>query len=106
MEQRADSRVGLSVHLFVTLDDGKRLTGTTENLSVEGAMITVPSSVPLPPGTHLELRFELPHGADTPVPVETGASVIWSSEVVPGLLGVEFSPGLGTEAASALESHR
>ena len=106
MEQRGASRVGLAVHLFVTLDDGKRLTGTTENLSVEGAMITVPSSVPLPPGTRLQLRFELPRGSEGPLPIETSASVIWSSDVVPGLLGVEFTPHLGEDAAAAIETQR
>ena len=105
-ELRSHPRVGLSLHLFITLEDGKRMTATTENLSSQGAMITIPSAVKLRPSTDVVLRFEIPHANSAiPVPVERTATVRWSSELVPGLIGVEFERALSDEAREALYSH-
>jgi hypothetical protein len=62
--------------------------GTTENLSDRGGMLSVDIDPPLAPGDLVELDLDLPGlGLCT-----VGARVRWTSTVLPGMTGVEFTP--------------
>lgn len=62
--------------------------GTTENLSDRGAMLSIDIDPPLTPGDLVELDLDLP-GLGL---ITVGARVRWTSSVLPGMTGVEFTP--------------
>lgn len=65
----------------------------TENLSDRGAMLSVDIDPPLSPGDSLELELELPDIGVLTVP----ATVRWTSSVLPGMSGVEFTAPVAPE---------
>ena len=85
-EQRRDVRVKLHCAIRVRFD-GDEVEGSTDNVSLRGAMISVPEDTPIERGHVVEVTFELP-GASGPTTCK--ATVRWSSMVLPGVLGLEF----------------
>ena len=83
------------------LIDGRRFVGTTENLSVRGAMMTVPDIDPvLRRGDRVEVSFDLP---GLPEPILCSAVVRWVSSVLEDMVGVEFDRQLDADARKILE---
>ncbi|PRQ02241.1 PilZ domain protein [Enhygromyxa salina] len=67
--------------------------GQTENLSERGAMASIDVDPALCAGDHIELDIELPgHGT-----VSVAASVRWTSTVLPGMTGLEFTQPISAE---------
>lgn len=79
-------RVAVQYRLIVRRA-GIEAPGMTENLSERGSMLSVDIDPPLAPGDRVELVLDLP-GAG---PIRVGASVRWTSSVLPGMAGVEFT---------------
>ncbi len=78
-----------------------RYVGTTENLSVRGAMLTVPGIDPEPArGDRITVRFTL---AGLPDPIERPAIVRWVSTVLEDMIGIEFDTPLDDDARKLLE---
>lgn len=67
--------------------------GVTENLSERGSMLSVDIDPPLVPGDDVELEIELPEVG----PTQQRARVQWTSSVLPGMTGVEFTPPVAPE---------
>ena len=79
----------VAVHYRLTLRHrGVEGHGSTENLSDRGAMLSIIVDPPLAPGDDVELDLDLP-GIGT---LTFGAKVRWTSTVLPGMTGVEFTP--------------
>jgi hypothetical protein len=86
-DQRAQHRVAVQYRLVVR-HAGLEGRGTTENLSDRGAMLSVDIDPPLAPGDLVELDLELP-GLGL---ITVAAHVRWTSTVLPGMTGIEFTP--------------
>lgn len=65
---------------------GSEASGTTENLSERGTMLSVTIQPPMWPGDVIELDLELP-GIGL---ITHAATVRWVSSVLPGMTGVEL----------------
>jgi hypothetical protein len=86
VDQRGQHRIAVHYRLVIR-HAGLEGHGTTENLSDRGAMISVDIDPPLTPGDLLELDLELP-GLGL---ITFGARVRWTSTVLPGMTGIEFT---------------
>jgi hypothetical protein len=86
-DKRVQLRVAVQYRLALR-HRGAEGHGTTENLSERGAMLSVIIDPPLAPGDDLELALELP-GVGV---LDLRAKVRWTSTVLPGMTGVEFTP--------------
>jgi PilZ domain len=86
-EQREQHRIAVHYRLVIR-HAGLQGHGTTENLSDHGAMLSVTFDPPLTPGDLVDLELELPGVG----PITVGARVRWTSTVLPGMTGVEFTP--------------
>jgi hypothetical protein len=86
-DQRVQHRVAVHYRLIVR-HAGLEGRGTTENLSDRGAMLSVDIESTLVPGDLIELDLDLP-GLGT---ITVGAHVRWTSSVLPGMTGIEFTP--------------
>jgi hypothetical protein len=84
---RVQHRVAVHYRLIVR-HAGLEGRGTTENLSDRGAMLSVDIDPSLVPGDDIELDLDLP-GLGT---ITVGARVRWTSTVLPGMTGIEFTP--------------
>lgn len=84
----------LAVHYRVMVRHGGiERPGVTENLSERGSMLSVDIDPPLVPGDDVELEIELPEVG----PTQQRARVQWTSSVLPGMTGVEFTPPVAPE---------
>ena len=98
--RRRDERIKLHREISVSHVVG-RFVGTTENLSVRGAMLTVPGIDPEPErGDRVEVSFTLP---GLPDPIVRGAIVRWVSTVLEDMIGIEFDEPLEDDARKLLD---
>jgi hypothetical protein len=86
-DQREQHRIAVQYRLVIR-HAGLEGHGTTENLSDRGGMLSVDIDPPLAPGDLVELDLDLP-GLGL---ITIGAHVRWTSTVLPGMTGVEFTP--------------
>ena len=100
-EQRRDVRVKLHCTISVRFGD-QQVQGETDNVSVRGVMVSVPEDTPLERGDEVEVEFTLP-GASAAT--RCAATVRWSSQVLPGVLGLEFKAALDPSTAAILDQH-
>jgi hypothetical protein len=66
---------------------GSEASGTTENLSERGAMVSVITTPPMWPSDVVEIDIELP-GIGL---ITHAATVRWVSSVLPGMTGIELN---------------
>jgi hypothetical protein len=80
--------------------DGRTARGATENVSPAGAMLHVDMD-PMPAaGQGVDLAFELPNGDA----FDAQARIMWVSEILPGVLGVQIDDAPGSRFAAAVEA--
>ena len=97
-EQRRSERFQIRQPIRVQCR-GENLEGTTENLSIGGAMIRLEVEPPLAVGERVRVSFSLP---ELSAPVEADADVRW----VGGeryCFGIQFVTGLRAQAIWALQ---
>lgn len=85
-DQREQHRIAVHYRLVIR-HAGLEGHGTTENLSDRGAMLSVDIDPPLAPGDLVELDLDLP-GLGL---ITVNARVRWTSTVLPGMTGIEFT---------------
>jgi len=102
IEQRRDVRVKvhceLSMRWSVAIATHDAV-GHTDNVSERGAMVSFDAPVDVRRGDQVEVKFTLP---GVPSPCKTLATVRWTSAVLPGVLGLEFSTALDHDATTLL----
>lgn len=94
------TRPRVAVHYRLTLrNDQREGGGSTENVSERGAMLSTDIDPPLSSGEAIEVEFDLPERGK----VKVDASVVWTSTVLPGMVGIEFTPPIPEALASHIQ---
>ena len=78
--------------------NGRRLEGTTDNLSLSGAMVSTSPDERMDTGTRVRLTLSPPNANA----VATEATVRWASGVIPGMVGLEFDTPLPPDFAAVV----
>jgi hypothetical protein len=103
IEQRRDPRVPLQILVDITTENGRKLQGQTENLSLGGAMLSLKVHPPLNAGEFLSVEFSIPRREEEALIVRRSGRVSWASDVLPDLLGICFETPLDEEQGSLLK---
>lgn len=98
-EQRKSARIAVALKGRVRTDSARH-KALTENLSTGGAMLTVDEDHELSAGQNVVVELEVP--APIGETISLDATVRWASEMLPDLIGVEFSTPLSGALAEWL----